>query len=168
MLKDDREHFNELAPHSEASDYNAERGKPMPSLNHGTIQANLVFALKLYYRQRYRVVSELSLRLENWTSVPDICLLPLKPFDNLNDMITVEEPPLLTIEIISPTQGLAEITEKAGKYFEHGVRSCWLVLVPFRNIYVFSSPSEYLIFRHDEILRDAALDIEMPLDEIFV
>ena len=38
-----------LAP--EISDYELERGKPMPSLNHSIIQANAIFELKSHYRE---------------------------------------------------------------------------------------------------------------------
>jgi Uma2 family endonuclease len=149
------------------SDYLTERGKPMPSLNHAAVQANLIYEIKARYKSKYRIVSELSLSLETWPSVPDICILPHQSLDLRRDQIAVTEPPLCTIEIISPTQSLTELTDKARQYFEHGVRSCWLVLLPLSNVYVFSAPDTYQMFRAHENLRDTALDLELPLPEVF-
>jgi len=45
----------------ELSAYERERGKPIPNLTHGSIQANLVFELKTAYRKQYRIASEVIL-----------------------------------------------------------------------------------------------------------
>ena len=37
------------------SDYETERGKPMPSINHSVIQANLIVALRLHYGKKYTI-----------------------------------------------------------------------------------------------------------------
>ena len=149
------------------SQYETERNKPMPSLNHGLIQAKLIFALLSRYQTRYNVMSELSLDLSDWSSVPDICLYLVRPLDLQNDQVAVSEPPLCTIAIISPSQSLNELVYKAREYFQHGVQSCWIVLLPLGNIYVFSSPEEYEIFRATETLHDPKMDISLPLGEVF-
>lgn len=148
------------------SDYEIERGKPMPSLNHSAIQANLIKAFVPYW-DKYRVASELNLDLSAWPSVPDLSILPKQPLDLDNDTIAVAEAPICVIEIISPTQSLNELTAKARSYFAHGVRSCWIVLPPLRNIYVFTSPGEYQIFRSDETLNDPVLEVSFPLQGVF-
>ncbi len=149
-----------------ASDYEIERGKPMPSLNHSAIQANLIKEFVPYW-SKYRVASELSLDLSEWPSVPDLSILPKQPLDLANDTIAVSEAPLCVIEIISPTQSLHELTAKARSYFAHGVRSCWIVLPPLRNIYVFTSPNEYQMFKANETLHDPVLGVSFPLQEVF-
>lgn len=161
------ENTGDIAATSESLDYIIERGKPMPSLNHGTVQANLIGELRNRYKNRYRTVSELSLDLSDWPSVPDICLYPHTPLDLNNDVVTMTDPPLCTIEIISPSQSLNELTSKARQYFANGVKSCWLVLLPLANIYVYSAPDDYQIFRAHETLRDTVLDVEIPLPEVF-
>ena len=152
---------------SESLDYVTERGKPMPSFNHGSIQANLIGEFQSRYKKRYRTVSELSLDLSDWPSVPDISLYQRAPLDLQNDVVATTEPPLCAIEIISPSQSLSELTAKARQYFAHGVQSCWLVLPPLGNIYVYSSPTQYQIFRDYETLHDTILGIEIPLSEVF-
>lgn len=121
------------------SQYEIERKKPMPSFNHGAIQANLIVMLATFGK-KYRVVSELSLDLSHWVSVPDLSIYPKRPLDVKNDIITMTEPPLCAIEIISPTQPLNDLVAKARAYFTHGVRSCWIVIPALENIYVFLMP----------------------------
>jgi Uma2 family endonuclease len=148
-------------------DYETERQKPMPSLNHSLVQARLIARLFLKYESRYDIASELSLDLSDWPSVPDLSICSKKPLDLNNDVIRVTEPPLGVVEIISPSQSLDTLVHKATDYFAHGVQSCWLVLLPLANIYVFTGPGRYEIFRDQEILKDAALGIELPLEDIF-
>jgi Uma2 family endonuclease len=154
-------------PETTLSDYEIERQKPMPSFNHSVIQLNLGAELRYRYKDSYRIASELSLDLSDWPSVPDICIYPKMPLDLRNDITTVTDPPLCAIEIISPSQSLHELVDKAARYFQHGVRSCWIVLLPLANIYVFTSPDDYEIFRAGDTLRDPALDISLPLKEVF-
>ena len=147
------------------SDYEIERHKPMPSFNHGSIQANLTALLHAY--KNYRTVSEVSLSLTDWPSVPDLSIYPKRPLDFQNDLIKVQEVPLAVVEIISPSQSLNELTDKAHQYFAHGVQSCWLVLLPLTTICVFSSADDYTYFRAHETLEDKNLGITLPLKEVF-
>ncbi len=155
--------FDTIAPTA----YETERNKPIPSLNHSVVQLNLGSELRSRYKNKYRVASELSLDLSDWPSVPDICIFPKMPLDLQNDVTAMTEAPLCTVEIISPSQSLTELVTKARDYFRHGVKSCWIVLLPLGNIYVFRSPDEYDIFRANETLHDNVLDISIPLSEVF-
>lgn len=147
------------------SDYETERNKPLPSFNHGSIQANLIAFLHPY--KQYRAISELSLDLADWSSVPDLAIYPKRPLDFRNDLVKVQKQPLCVVEIISPSQPLNELTDKTRPYFEHGVKSCWLVLLPLTTICVYSAPDQYTCYRAHETLRDEVLDISLPLKEIF-
>ena len=146
--------------------YQLERGKPMPSEVHGYIQGRLI--ARLYaYEEHYNILSELSLELNNWGSVPDIALYPKRKMNFREDRIEVTTPPLCAIEILSPSQSLQELVNKASSYFQHGVKSCWLVIPSLENIYVFSNPESYSIFRSNQTLSDPALGIELELAKIF-
>jgi Uma2 family endonuclease len=149
------------------SEYETERHKPMPSLNHSLLQANLITELRSRYKKTYSIASELSLHLADWPSVPDICIFPKASIDLHNDIIAVTTAPLCAIEIIFPTQSLGDMVAKARAYFEHGVKSCWIVLLPLGNIYVFEDRDTYVIYRSNETLHDAVLDIHIPLNEVF-
>lgn len=147
--------------------YELERNKPMPSKNHGKIQANILFGLMSKYRNEYSFISELSLELGNWLCTPDISFYPPAPLDVMNDEIRMTIPPLGVIEILSPTQSLNELTDKAYSYFANGVKSCWLVLPTLKTIYVFSGPNQYEAFVQNELVIDKVLSMELQLTEVF-
>jgi Uma2 family endonuclease len=146
--------------------YELERGKPMPSEIHGYIQGRLI--ARLYeYEDKYNFFSELSLDLNGWGSVPDITIYPKRKLNFREDRIEVTTPPLCVVKILSPSQSLQELINKASNYFQHGVKSCWLVIPSLENIYVFSSPEDYSIFRSHQTLSDTTLGIELELAKVF-
>jgi Uma2 family endonuclease len=149
------------------SDYELERGKPMPSKNHGLIQGNLTIVLGMAYRQQYSILTEVSLEMNGKIYTPDICIYPKMSFDGLNDEIKLTAPPLVAVEILSPTQGTEVFEEKFSAYFAHGVKSCWFVEPMIRAITVFTDTRQRKVFS-DGILLDKASNIQIDLNEIFV
>jgi len=150
------------------SQYEIERGKPMPSLNHSIVQRNLVVQLDVNYGKRYGILPELNVDVKApHDKVPDIAIYPLVEFVPGQDKIHVEEAPLGVIEILSPTQTISELMKKSAVYFQKGVKSYWLVIPELRTIYVFSGLDEYDLFSRKEILKDKQLGIEVGLGEIF-
>lgn len=150
------------------SDYELERGKPMPSKLHSRIQTKLIAFLENNYESRYNFFSELSLDLNDWSSVPDISIFPKTDIDYLHDEVQVTQAPLCTVEILSPSQSLTELVNKAENYFNYGVKTCWLVIPTLKNIYVFTDRTTYEIFKNDDLLTDTNLGITVPLGKIFV
>ena len=151
----------------EVSQYELERGKPMPSKLHGRVQLILGAELQIAYGDRLNLFSELSTDLSEWESVPDISVYPKKEIDYSEDEVKVTEPPLCAIEILSPSQSLQELITKAKKYFGYGVKSCWLVIPGLKNVYVFSAPGEYQIYRDDQTLTDPAIGVSLELGKVF-
>lgn len=149
-----------------ASDYEIERQKPMPSKQHAIVQMNLGICINAYTK-KYKLASELSLSLNGWLSVPDICIFT-KSFSFEDEEIHVSTPPLGVIEILSPTQSMNEFVEKAKKYFQNGVKSYWLVIPALKSIHVFKTIQEYEVYQASQTLKDAVLEIELELKEIFV
>ena len=155
-------------PTAEAlSDYERERGKPMPSKNHSTVQLRIIKAL-LRYEAEFTIQPELSLDLDGGPFVPDISVFPKRssPPDWLHDEVRVEEPPLLAIEILSPSQAIQDLTDKFEAYFAAGVKACWLVQPVLKTIAVFASPTDYRVHTEGTI-KDPATGIEVALEEIF-
>lgn len=150
----------------EQTDYELERGKPMPSKNHGRLQARLSWALLAKYGETFDVQSETSLRLTTGDFVPDISIFPFEESDWLDDEVRVSEAPLGVIEILSVTQGIQELVDKLDVYFEAGVQSCWIVLPTFRTIHVFSGKHDYKTFT-EGTLHDEKLNVEIDVDVIF-
>jgi Uma2 family endonuclease len=149
------------------SEYELERGKPMPSRNHAFIQSKLIKLLDRKYADSYDGISELSLLIDGKESVPDVLIYKGFEFRPGNDEVKVTDMPLGIVEILSPTQQLADLVAKSYRYFEAGVKSYWLVLPDLTSIYVFSAPNEYEVFAKKGTLKDTQLNIELDLEAIF-
>lgn len=150
------------------SEYEIERGKPMPSLNHGRIQLNTGIALGTRYRTKYSFGSETSLDLNGWPSTPDLLISPLAPLNLKADQIKVKEPPLGIIEILSPTQSLNDLVDKTDQYFAFGVKSCWIIIPSMAGVAIYDAPGSYVFFNEKDVARDEVLELEVPVAEFFI
>jgi len=152
----------------QVSQYELERGKPMPTLNHAYLQKNLLVSLDYHYRKMYTVLSELNVTMpERPDTVPDIAIYPKLEIDFLNDITSMTEMPLTVVEIVSPSQSDAEILAKFERYFRAGVKSCWLVMPSLQAIAVYSAIGKYQFFTGDKPLTDSATGIELIVNEVF-
>ena len=152
----------------EVSEYERERGKPMPTLNHAYLQKNLLVSLDYRYRKQYTVLSELNLTMpERPDTVPDIAIYPKLTIDFLHDVTSMMQMPLTVVEIVSPSQGDAEIIAKFERYFKAGVQSCWLVLPTLKAVAVYAAIGKYQFFPDDTTLTDVVAGIELPLSDVF-
>jgi Uma2 family endonuclease len=149
------------------SDYEIERGKPMPDKNHAMIQGRLMSRLDRYYGEKYTILTEINLDLPTRERVPDLAIYPPLTFDPDNNEIRMVQRPLCAIEILSEMQSLNELSKKCGEYFSAGIPSYWLVLPALKSIYVFHSRQDYTIFSYKNRLVDKVLDIELDLGDIF-
>ena len=149
------------------TEYELERGKPMPNLTHGAIQANLVFELKTALRTQYRIASEVALATQPDGSTPDVVLYPLMPLGFGDEPAKRTDAPLLCIEIQSPSQSLEEMVEKTTVYFQFGVQSCWIVAPAVKGVFVYDRPGHYRFFHDNETLHDPSLPIELDLGAVF-
>jgi Uma2 family endonuclease len=148
------------------SDYELERGKPMPSLNHSLIQSQLIGILWNQYRKDFTFASELSISLADKPFVPDLCIYPKRKSDWQNDEIRVSEPPLTIIEISSPKQDFEDFERKLKAYFNAGVKSFWLI-IPFTETLTIFYPNEKPIsFTTGEAV-DKTNGIKLNVDELF-
>lgn len=149
------------------SEYEIERGKPMPDKNHALIQGNLFFLIRLLYGEKYTVLPEINLDLPIRERVPDLAIYPVIQFNPDENEIRMKQAPLCAVEILSTKQDLSELMTKRAEYFTGGVLSYWLVLPALYTIYVFHSATEYQIFSGKDKLQDAKLGIELQLEEVF-
>ena len=117
--------------------YEEERGKPMPSLNHGAVQANLICEFARH--REFRVVSELTLDIRGKPLTPDLSIYPRAPLDLRHDISREPNPPLLVVEIFSPQQPPQEIMDKVDAYFSFGVKSCWIVSPIMHSIQILTA-----------------------------
>jgi Uma2 family endonuclease len=145
----------------------ADEDKPMPSFNHSRVAQNIGVLLHKY-ADRFDILQQLSLRLNNWATIPDVVAYPKgsQIVDWLADRDEVTEPPLLVVEILSPHQVLGNLVAKIRQYLENGVKSCWLVEPATGAVTVFSNSCKRG-FIEDDIVQDDVLGISVPVREIF-
>lgn len=148
------------------SQYEIERGKPMPSKNHSKLQQRIGVELAIRHGAQYEVYSELSLDIPNPPYVPDLCIFPVELSNWREDEVKVSDVPLTVIEIVSPSQTDTELTKKSKSYFASGVKSYWLVQPVLRTIFVLLPDGNELVF-HNEILTDPTNGISVDLMNVF-
>jgi Uma2 family endonuclease len=147
--------------------YEEERGKPMPSYNHGKVQTKIASYLDINYGEKFDILSEISIKIDDWGVTPDVGIFPLQKVDFQHDIVKMNTVPLCAIEILSPTQSLNELTDKVEQFFLKGSKSYWLVIPQFQNIYVYDGLFSYKIYQKNDILKDEKLGIEIDLKMIF-
>lgn len=149
----------------EKSAYELERGKPLPTRNHSILEPRIGLALSRF-SDRFDVLVEPTLKAGDRKLTPDLALLPRRKRDWLHDEDPIGTTPLLTVEIVSAMQSLNSTMENLDTYFAQGVKSCWVVLIPFKSLTVFHSVDDSRT--HDRgVVRDEALDVEVNLDALF-
>jgi Uma2 family endonuclease len=138
----------------------------MGSRNHSYVQANLIVALDKL--EHFAVYSELSLEINGLEYNPDVCIYDLNQGVEsfLDDIIRMQDMPLLAIEILSPRQFSQIIIDKFKAYFKAGIQSCWLVIPNAKTILVYNDLETIIPFSSG-ILTDPKLQISIPLQTIF-
>lgn len=100
------------------------RPKPLGTITHSRMQKRLTRLLESHYGER-RVQFEVSVIAGGDVLIPDVLVLgsdrPRMHRDVLN------EPPLLCVEILSPSQRAEEMLAKCERYRDFGVPFCWVL-----------------------------------------
>lgn len=151
---------------STLSDYEIERGKPMPSLIHSRT-ARRFNKLLTPYENEYDILPELSLKLSSGEGVPDLCIYPKLTYDFENDVVKMSNPPITTIEILSPKQPLEDVLKKIRDvYFPGGVQSAWVVLPSLKTIHLMVPGRRNEAFSAGKMI-DPVTGIEVEIEEVF-
>ena len=147
------------------SDYEIERGKPMPTLQHSAVQLSLAF--QIYPQPGFRIFSELTIGLGGNKYTPDLCIYPFETVDYTEAEPLRTIPPIVCIEIISPSQSTVELLGKAKAYFANGVKSCWIVDPALQAITILQ-PGEPRRIVDSGIATDPATGLTVDLAKVFV
>lgn len=131
----------EFIPWEPTTPYEIERNKPMPSVNHSRIQANLT--IEFAKQREFSVYPELDIRLNGRDFTPDLCVYPHEPFRQFDDIIRRTDAPVLIVEILSNSQGAGDVYEKIQWYLANGVHSAWMV-APLLGSVTFYRPNRRL------------------------
>ena len=148
------------------NEYELERGKPMPSINHSQIQTNIVLALAKY-RKEFSFFTELDLELTSGRAVPDVCIYPKMTINWRKDIIRFTEVPIIAFEILSPRQALDDITTKIDTiYFSADVKAAWIVFPSLQTVHVLTPNGKTKAYT-EGVIRDATTGIELSIEDIF-
>lgn len=149
----------------EISTYEIERNKPMPNEIHGTIQANIIILLA-GYRKNYRIMSEVTLATTPQTT-PDVLVARKKKLSRDEVTPKMNEAPILTIEIQSPSQSIEVLQRKVkDQYFPMGVESAWIIIPGLKGIQVlFPDGNEH--FYNNGALTDKTTGITIDVASVF-
>jgi len=144
--------------------YANERGKPVPGYQHARTQAR--FIKQLPADGPYEALSELNVELNGWRCVPDVCILPRGKGLLSEDTPWVKETPLMTVEIISPSQTMDEMMTKVNRLLKEGVPAVWLIIPEVRVVTIFQKGQMPLSATHGT-LTDPATGIAIEVSELF-
>ena len=98
--------------------------KPMGTPEHGRMQKRLLRILERYEAKGIgEVLPELSVRHEQDVRIPDVAFTTVVQAPGE----IVSHPPLLCVEILSPSQRPSELFSKCEAYHAWGVPYCWVI-----------------------------------------
>ena len=139
----------------------------MSSLNCSDLRTRIGFLLMLAYREKYSILTELDFSFASGKTRPDLCIMPRRKANWLEDEIVVETPPITTIEILSPEQSLNSLTERIyKKHFPAGVKTVWLVVPTVQTVSILLPDRKQVNFSNGTII-DPVTGIQLELADIF-
>ena len=115
---------------------------PRPSIKHQQISGKLHMALwHILKKKNCTPILEADLIIQEQNFVPDLMIVC---DEGLDDMTHYDKPPLIVVEIISPSSGSRDYFVKRRSYKEIGVQEYWIVSPEEKCIMVicFSSDEE--------------------------
>jgi Uma2 family endonuclease len=135
------------------------RPKPFGTKKHSKMQKRLTRLLEGFFGEG-RVDPEFSVRIGDEVPIPDIVVVAGEDPRLYRDVL--DEPPLLCVEIVSPSQRPDELLAKCERYLEFGVPFCWVIDPVRRRAWEYhlgSEPREVT-----ELLFGPCI---LPLSEVF-
>lgn len=149
---------NEISPLSSIESEDA----IMPSLNHSYICLQII--KQLIDNETIEPLPELTLDIANGLT-PDISVFPkaqIQP-NPFRDVPRFQERPILAIEVVSSSQTIQEMLQKATQLVSEGVRVVWTVEPYSRTVFVTTRSGETLF--HDELIENE--DIQVDFSKVF-
>ena len=135
------------------------RPKPLGTRKHSKMQKRLMHLLEEVFGEG-RVDLELSVRIGEEVPIPDVVVVASDNPRLYRDVL--DEPPLLCIEIVSPSQLPAELVAKCERYLEFGVPFCWIVDPVRRRAWEYHGGSE-----PREVTELLSGPCNLPLSKVF-
>ena len=134
-----------------------QHGAKLPSLNHSYLCVEIL--RQLLQQNTLQPLTELTLDVGKGLT-PDICIYPkahIQP-NFLRDVTRVREMPDVAIEILSASQNIQEILEKAATLVAAGVKAVWTIEPYGRTIFVTTQEGEQV--HHDQRLESEGITVD--------
>ena len=115
--------------------FNADSEEDMPTFNHSNLCADIME--QIWETRTFKPLPELTLDIGKGIT-PDISVYlreRMKP-DYWHDVVRYSEMPILAIEVVSPSQGVQGLVEKAEMLLANGVKAVWVVEPVTKSIVV--------------------------------
>ncbi len=137
---------------------------PGTGIQHGLICQFIGRILEAYWRakgERYRVAQNVGFDFtfpgdpkQSTMLVPDVAVTAT---NTPPDPGIGKDPPLIAVEVASPSETRAELTAKAQFYLNGGVAEVWVVWPKTRTIDVWTAPAAPITFTDQQTLTSAQL-----------
>lgn len=143
-----------------------------PGEDHGSIALEVGFHLKLYIQQhggRAGVESGIILSREEATvRSPDVYFTSKERLSPSSSGF-IRTIPDLAVEVVSPNDTAAEVSEKVDEYLEFGVKLIWVIYPHARKVAVYSSDGRFRTLASGQTLDggDVLPGFSVPVDQIF-
>ncbi len=124
------------------------KGSDMPSLNHSFICSRIL--RQLFEYDELEALTELTLDIDNGLT-PDICVYPselIKP-NFLRDITKLQQMPILSVEVISASQNIQDLLEKAERIVKAGTKTVWTIEPYTKAIFVTTDQGESILYNQD-------------------
>ena len=105
-----------------------------PNWTHQYTMTNTAGEIRNYLKgKNCKVFTEVELEINKNVIVPDISVVC--NLNNTNFQRT-QQPPVLVIEILNPSNSMNEINNKIIKYKNHGIKECWIIDSDIKSVEV--------------------------------
>lgn len=133
----------------ELEELTTEQEEEMPSFNHSYICTEII--LQLAANKDFKPLVELTLDIDKGLT-PDISVFPVEKVrpDFFQDIKRFPEMPVLAIEVISASQNIQDLLDKAKLLVRHGVKAVWTI-EPFGNMIFVTTKDSEKRFHNQEI-----------------
>jgi len=139
---------------------------PRPAFKHQIISGHIYYELREALNgTNWEPLPEVDLIIQEQNFVPDLIVVY---DDNLDQMIYYDKPPIIAIEIISPSRASRDYFVKRRAYQEVGVQEYWIVSPEEQCIMVISFATGEICRYGDGQVKSYVLpEIAIDLDAIF-
>jgi Uma2 family endonuclease len=129
----------------------------MLTLNHSYVCSQIM--RQLLPNEKIEVLPELTLAIGNGLT-PDLSVFPkeqIRP-NFFQDVTRFEQPPLVAIEVVSPSQNIQDLLEKAKILVQAGSKTVWTVEPFSRTIFVTTAKGTEIF--HDTMVESEGIKVD--------